>query len=210
MFCSSVPTDPKLSAQEKFHVIQGFRQMTAQPGPSAPQAATRGEQSPAVISKDDTSISYGTPAPAGTPHLSASDQAPPAGSVWTEGNQSPAVNSGGKVGTQYDTSSAAGERPLEMSSLGATVRRFMSIFIMLTCAGPLAAQQATATGNQGPAVNAGGNVTINYAGMTPDEKAVFTSQIADTILTAAKGKGASAVEPGAEQLVDQTITAIAK
>ncbi|MFL5281416.1 MAG: hypothetical protein ACJ8AW_10570, partial [Rhodopila sp.] len=163
-----------------------------------------------MISKDDTSISYGTPAPAGTPHLSASDQAPPAGSVWTEGNQSPAVNSGGKVGTQYDTSSAAGERPLEMSSLGATARRFMSIFIMLTCAGPLAAQQATATGNQGPAVNAGGNVTINYAGMTPDEKAVFTSQIADTILAAAKGKSASAVEPGAEQRDEQTITAIAK
>jgi tetratricopeptide (TPR) repeat protein len=148
--------------------------------------------------------------PAGTPHLPASDQAPPADSVWTKGNQSPAVNSGGNVGTQYGTSSAAGERPLEMSSLGATARRFMSVFIMLTCAGPLAAQQATATGNQSPAVNAGGNVTINYAGMTPDEKAVFTRQIADTILVATKGKGASAVEPGTEQRVDQTIAAIAK
>jgi hypothetical protein len=110
MFCSSVPTNPKLSAQEKFYAIQEFRQMTAQPVPSAPQAATRGEQSPAMISKGDTSIGYGIPAPAGTSHLPASDQAPPAGSVRTEGNQSPAVNSGGNVGTQYGTSSAAGER----------------------------------------------------------------------------------------------------
>jgi tetratricopeptide (TPR) repeat protein len=199
-----------MAAQEKFHAIQEFRQMMTQPVPSAPQAATRGERSPAVISKGDTSIGYGTPAPAGTSHLPASDQAPPAGSVRTEGNQSSAVNSGGNVGTQYGTSSAAGERPLEMSSLGATARRFMSIFIMLTCAGPLAAQQATATGNQSPALNAGGNLTINYAGMTPDEKAVFTRQIADTILAATRGKSASAVEPGAEQRVDQTITMIAK
>ncbi|MFL5281649.1 MAG: hypothetical protein ACJ8AW_11820 [Rhodopila sp.] len=184
--------------------------MTAQPVPSAPQAATRGEQSPAVISKGDTSIGSGTSAPAGTPHLPASDQAPPAGSVRTEGNQSPAVNSGGNVGTQYGTSSAAGERRLEMSSLGATARRFMSIFVMLTYAGPLAAQQATATGNQSPALDAGGSVTINYADMTPDEKAVLTRQIADIILAATRGKRASAVEPGAKQRVDQTITAIAK
>jgi len=49
-----------------------------------------------------------------------------------------------------------------MSSLGATARTFVSVFVLLAYAGPLAAQQATTTGNQSPAINAGGNVTINF------------------------------------------------
>jgi hypothetical protein len=101
MFCSFVLTDPKLSAQEKFHAIQEFRQRTAQP---APQASTLGEQSPAVINKGDSTINYGgaAPAPASAPRPPTSDSAPATGSVRTKGDQSPAVNSGGNVGIQYD------------------------------------------------------------------------------------------------------------
>src|SRR5271166_3377539 len=51
MLCSFVVSDPKLAASEKFRAIQEFRQLAAQPVPSAPQASTRGEQSPAVINK---------------------------------------------------------------------------------------------------------------------------------------------------------------
>jgi hypothetical protein len=112
MFCSFVLTDSKLSAQEKFRAIQEFRQLAAQPVPSAPQAFTRGEQSPAVINKGDTNIGYGAaPAPAGVPGPRASDQAPSAGSVRTEGNQSPAVNSGGNVGIQYGTPAPVAQPP---------------------------------------------------------------------------------------------------
>jgi hypothetical protein len=130
MFCSFVLSDPKLPSQEKFHAIQEFRQLTVQqPAPAAPQASTRGEQSPAVNSGGDTNIGYGAPAPAPTgaanqnkptssgnrnaapprpikptgapPRPPASEQAPPVGSARTEGNQSPAVNSSGNVGIQY-------------------------------------------------------------------------------------------------------------
>jgi hypothetical protein len=112
MFCSFVLTDPKLSAQEKFRVIQEFRQLAAQPVPSAPQASTRGDQSPAVINKGDTNIGYGAaPAPAGVSGPPAPGEAPSAGSVRTEGNQSPAVNSGGNVGIQYGTPAPAAQPP---------------------------------------------------------------------------------------------------
>ena len=55
-----------------------------------------------------------------------------------------------------------------MSSLGATARTFVSVFVLLAYAGPLAAQQATTTGNESPAINAGGNVTINF-GLTKEQ-----------------------------------------
>jgi hypothetical protein len=71
MFCSFVLTDPKLSAQEKFHHILEFRQVVAQPVPSAPQASTRGEQSPAVNSGGNVNIQYGTPPPAAQPPSNA-------------------------------------------------------------------------------------------------------------------------------------------
>jgi hypothetical protein len=101
MFCSFVLGDAKLSGQEKFRAIQEYRQASAQPVPAAPQASTRGEQSPAVVNRGDTSIGYGaTPTPTGAPRPT-SDQAPSASSMRTEGNQSPAVNSGGNVGIQY-------------------------------------------------------------------------------------------------------------
>jgi hypothetical protein len=103
MFCSFVLTDPKLTAQEKFRAIQEFRQAERQPV-QPPQASTHGDQSPAVNSKGDTTIGYGTtpsPAAAGAPRSPGSDQSPSPGTVRTEGNQSPAVNSGGNVGIQY-------------------------------------------------------------------------------------------------------------
>jgi hypothetical protein len=43
--------------------------------------------------------------------------------------------------------------------------------LQLAYAGPLAAQQATTTGNQSPAINAGGNVTINF-GLTKEQESV--------------------------------------
>ena len=144
----------RLSAEEKFHAIQEFRQLATQPVQSVPQASTRGEQSPAVINKGDTAIGNGVaPVPAGMPRPPASDQAPSAGSVHTEGNQSPAANSGGNVGIQYGTSAPKTVPPASRSTTG---------------------------GNQSPAVNASGNVTINYAGMTPEEKAAFSKQVVDT------------------------------
>jgi hypothetical protein len=101
MFCSFVLSDPKWSPQERFRAILEFRNLTAQPIPSA---ATRGDQSPAIINKGDTTITYGTaPAQGGPPHPSSADQAVVPGSVRTEGYQSPAVNSGGNVGVQYGT-----------------------------------------------------------------------------------------------------------
>ena len=72
-------------------------------------------------------------------------------------------------------------------------------------AGPVAAQQATTTGNQSPAVVAGGNVAINY-GMSSEEREAFAKQVAEKLLAAMKVKGA----PGAEQRVEQAVTGIAK
>jgi hypothetical protein len=53
-----------------------------------------------------------------------------------------------------------------MPSLGAAARGFLLAFVMLACAGRLAAQQATTTGDQSPAVV--GNAIINY-GLTPEQ-----------------------------------------
>jgi hypothetical protein len=112
MFCSFVLSDPRLSAQEKFRAIQEFRQAETQPV-QPPQASTRGDQSPAVNSKGDTTIGYGAataPAAAGATRSPAADQSPsPGGSVRTEGNQSPAVNSGGSVGIQYGSPAPAAQ-----------------------------------------------------------------------------------------------------
>lgn len=112
MFCSFVLMDPKLPTQEKFRAIQEFRQLAAQPVPSAPQATTRGDQSPAVINKGDTNIGFdAAPAPAGASRPAASDQTLSAGAIRTEGNQSPAVNSSGNVGIQYGTPAPAAQPP---------------------------------------------------------------------------------------------------
>jgi hypothetical protein len=96
-----------------------------------------------------------------------------------------------------------------MPCLG-TKARLVSVFVMLTWVDPLAAQQAATTGNQSPAVNAGGHVTITYASMTAEEKAAFARQVAETLLGEMRGKGASAVGPGADQRVEQAVTGIAK
>jgi hypothetical protein len=76
-------------------------------------------------------------------------------------------------------------------------------------AGPVAAQQATTTGNQSPAVVAGGNVAINY-GMSSEEREAFAKQVAEKLLAAMKVKGAPEAGPGAEQRVEQAVTGIAK
>jgi len=70
MFCSFVLSDPKLSAQEKFRAILEFRQATVQPVPSAPQASTRGDQSPAVNAGGNVGIQYGAPPPPAQPQPS--------------------------------------------------------------------------------------------------------------------------------------------
>jgi tetratricopeptide (TPR) repeat protein len=93
-----------------------------------------------------------------------------------------------------------------MSSLSAAARGFGLAFVMLTHAGPLVAQQATTTGNQSPAII--GNPVINYHGMTSGEREAFAKQVTDKLLEALKG--APPAGPGAEQRVDQAVTAIAK
>jgi hypothetical protein len=112
------------------------------------------------------------------------------------------------VGIQYaapaPNSVASVERLLEMPLLRARAHWFVPVFVMLTCAGPLAAQQATTTGNQSPAVV--GNATINYNNMTPEQ----IRQVVEQVLEATKGKSAPAVGPGTEQQVGQAVTAIAK
>jgi hypothetical protein len=71
MFCSFVLSDPKLSAQDKFHAILEFRQATTQPVQAAvPRVSTQGNQSPGVNSGGNVTIQYGAPpspppAPAG-------------------------------------------------------------------------------------------------------------------------------------------------
>jgi tetratricopeptide (TPR) repeat protein len=90
-----------------------------------------------------------------------------------------------------------------MPSLGATTRGLVPVFVTLLCAGPLAAQQATTSGNQSPAVV--GNATINYNNMTPEQ----IRQVVEQVLEALP-KSVPAGGPGAEQRVDQAVTAIAK
>jgi hypothetical protein len=67
--------------------------------------STSGSESPAVISKENTTINYGA---SSTEQQSAATKpasggAPPSGTVSTKGNQSPGVISGGNVQIQYST-----------------------------------------------------------------------------------------------------------
>jgi hypothetical protein len=64
-----------------------------------------------------------------------------------------------------------------MSSLDATARGFLPVLVMLVCASPLAAQQATTTGNQSPAVV--GNATINYNNILPEHPIKPPHYVAD-------------------------------
>jgi hypothetical protein len=101
MFCSFVLSDPKLSTEMKRRAIQEYRE--AEREQPSPQISTSGNQSPAVISKGDTSINYGAPPLPPAPSSPAADpgQSLPAGSIHTEGSQSPAVNTGGAANIQY-------------------------------------------------------------------------------------------------------------
>jgi tetratricopeptide (TPR) repeat protein len=91
-----------------------------------------------------------------------------------------------------------------------TMRRIASLMlvVVINYAGSVAAQQATTTGSQSPAVIAGGNVTITYSSMSAEEKKAFAQQIAETLVEM-KVKGAPEVGPGAEQRVEQAVTGIA-
>jgi tetratricopeptide (TPR) repeat protein len=77
------------------------------------------------------------------------------------------------------------------------------LVILINHAGPVAAQQATTTGNQSPAIVAGGNVTI---GLTSEQVTELATKLVQQMLA----RGAPQVGPGAEQRVDQAVTAIAK
>jgi hypothetical protein len=68
-----------------------------------PQVATRGVQSPGVISGGDATVSYGPPpeARSGSPTASSPNLPGSSGTVRTEGSQSPGVIAGGKVGVEY-------------------------------------------------------------------------------------------------------------
>jgi hypothetical protein len=75
---------------------------------AGPEVATHGAQSPAIVSRGNASVSYGT-APAAEPASAPGDamRAPStAASVNTKGNQSPAIVSGGAASVQYATPTA--------------------------------------------------------------------------------------------------------
>src|SRR5271166_5126135 len=75
---------------------------------------------------------------------------------------------------------------------------------------PGAAQNVQTQGNQSPAIQAGGNVTVNYNAMSPEEKEAFAKQITDKLLEAMKPQGAQSAGPNASQRVDQAVSSIAE
>jgi hypothetical protein len=77
--------------------------------PSQPTASTIGGQSPAIVSKGDTSVNYGTPAALqqGSPSTQAPERESPSGTANTQGNQSPAITGGGNVAVQYGSPNPA-------------------------------------------------------------------------------------------------------
>jgi hypothetical protein len=74
-----------------------------------PTASTTGGQSPAIVSKRDANVSYGTPtAPQqGSPSQHAPEEASPSGKASTEGDQSPAIVGSGDATIQYEPSKPA-------------------------------------------------------------------------------------------------------
>jgi hypothetical protein len=69
--------------------------------------------------------------------------------------------------------------------------------VVISHAGPVAAQQATTTGNQSPAVIAGGNVTI---GWTPEQVTELVTKLVQQQMLA---RGAPEAGPGAEQRLNK-------
>jgi hypothetical protein len=74
---------------------------------------TSGSQSPAVISKENTTINYGESSaePPSSPAKPSSSAVAPSGIVNTKGSQSPAVVSGGNVQIQYSTNPSTTPSP---------------------------------------------------------------------------------------------------
>ena len=79
------------------------------------------------------------------------------------------------------------------------------LVVVINHAGPVAAQQATTTGNQSPSVIAGGSSTIIY-GLTQEQVTELATKLVQQMLA----RGAPEVGPGAEQRVEQAVTGIAK
>jgi hypothetical protein len=75
--------------------------------------STSGSQSPAVISKENTTINYGASSveQPSSPAKPSSGGATPSGTVGTKGNQSPGVISGGNVQIQYSTNPPPASQP---------------------------------------------------------------------------------------------------
>jgi hypothetical protein len=71
-----------------------------------PTVATRGAQSPGIVSGGDATVSYGSQPALSSPTTSPASPAAPNGKVRTEGDQSPGVISGGNSRIQYAPSPA--------------------------------------------------------------------------------------------------------
>jgi tetratricopeptide (TPR) repeat protein len=82
--------------------------------------------------------------------------------------------------------------------------------LLVVPAVPGLAQSVQTQGDQSPAVNAGGNVTITYNRMSEEEKEAFAKQITDKLLAAMKGSGPPQVGLNGERRVSEAVTAIAK
>jgi hypothetical protein len=72
-----------------------------------PTATTTGGQSPAIVSKGDANVSYGTPAAPqqGSPSTQAPARTSPSGTANTQGSQSPAITGAGNATVQYGSPS---------------------------------------------------------------------------------------------------------
>lgn len=73
-----------------------------------PTASTIGGQSPAIVSKGDANVTYGTPAAPqqGSPSTQAAPaRTSPSGTATTQGNQSPAITGAGNATVQYGSPS---------------------------------------------------------------------------------------------------------
>ena len=70
-----------------------------------PTATTTGGQSPAIVSKGDANVSYGTPAAPQQGSPSTAERASPSGTATTQGNQSPAITGAGNATVQYGSPS---------------------------------------------------------------------------------------------------------
>jgi tetratricopeptide (TPR) repeat protein len=71
-------------------------------------------------------------------------------------------------------------------------------------------QTSTTHGDQSPAVIAGGNVAINYQGMSAEEQEAFASKLAAKLLAEMKTGGVLPASPNAKQQVTDAVTNIAQ